>query len=75
MTELVNAEIAVVLWRQEFRGAIAQCGGPLLVVDQKSETPEIFEPDVFGLKISSESALWFITMKENLKTNLKQFNK
>ena len=56
MTELVNAEIAVVLWRQEFRGAIAQCGGPLLVVDQKSETPEIFEPDVFGLKISSESA-------------------
>ena len=53
MTELVNAEIAVVLWRQEFRGAIAQCGGRL---DQKSETPEIFEPDVFGLKISSESA-------------------
>ena len=71
MTELVNAEIAVVLWRQEFRGAIAQCGGPL-VVDQKSKPPEIFEPDVFGLKISSESALSFITMKENLKTNLKQ---
>ena len=46
-----------------------------VVVDQKSETPEIFEPDVFGLNMSSESALWFITMKENLKTNLKQFDK
>ena len=45
--------------------------------DQKSETPEIFEPDVFGLKIFSLGALWFVKMKENLKTKLKlkQFDK
>ena len=48
-----------------------------VVVDQMSETPEIFEPDVFGLKISSLGALWFVKMKENLKTKLKlkQFDK
>ena len=44
-----------------------------VVVDQKSEIPEIFEPDVFGLKLSPESALWFITLKETLKGEVNPF--